>query len=418
MADSLVVARDERSAVLSRLRLLTTLAVLYVSQAIPAFLFMTAALAILREEGASRSEIGLVGLVLLPGLLRFLWAPWVDRLRPFAGSHRAGWIGLSQAGIVMGLVALSFIEPVNIGPFLAIGLVIAVLLATNDIAVDGYATKNLKPADRPLGNAIQSGAVALGVIIGGSGALVLYHYAGWQITVLAIAAMALAPIVAAFAMREGELDAMGQAARPAPGRASIIAFFRRPEARRIFWVALIYRASEGLIATMKGPYLVDKNIGLDTIGYLTGAGAAAAGLAGSGIAALLLLRIGASATLFILGLFRTACVATLALHAFSVVPGLGFVFAAISVQSLVIYMEIVVLFSLSMMVASRQQPGTDFTILSCAQTAAFLIGTMLSGILADRLGYGAFFALAAGISLLSTLATLWLLRRLSPKTAG
>lgn len=388
-----------------RLRLFTILAVLYVGQAIPAYLVVGAALPIMREQGASRSAIGLVGLLLLPGLLRFLWAPAVDRIRPFARAHRAGWIGLTQIGIIAGLVALSFVPPVEIGPFLAIGFMLGLLLSTNDIAVDGYATTSLAAADRPIGNAIQGGAVAVGVIVGTTGGLVLYARFGWQATALTIAALSVLPLAAAFAMRE---TTGAETARPAP-HAALAAFFRRPQARRMLAVALIYRASEGLIGAMEGPYLVDRGVSLDVIGYLTGAAAATAGLAGSAIAALLLIRIGHGSTLALLGVLRTVCFAWFACHAFDLATGQSLLFGAAIGQTLIRYMEIVALFSLFMGTASKEQPGTDFTVLSCAQVLVFLLGSLLAGVLADWFGYGVVFALATALSLLSVAITARLL---------
>ncbi len=51
-------------------------------------------------------------------------------------------------------------------------MLIALLVSTQDIATDGYATRELAVKDRPFGNAIQGGAVAFGVVIGGTLSLV------------------------------------------------------------------------------------------------------------------------------------------------------------------------------------------------------------------------------------------------------
>ena len=390
-----------------RRQLFVALAILYVAQAIPAYLMVVAALTIMRDQGVSRSAIGLVGLLLLPGLLRFWWAPLIDRFRPVRRAHRAGWIGLTQIGIVACLIALSFVEPVAIAPFLTIGLLLAVLLSTNDIAVDGYAATALAAADRPIGNAIQGAAVAAGMIIGGSGCLVIYPLLGWQATVLIVAVLSLAPLVALLAM--DEVDDRTTLAGTPSARPALSAFFRRPEARQMLIIALVYRCSEGLVQGMEGPYLVDNRVPLDVIGYLTGVAAATAGLAGSAAAALLLIWRGYAGTLTLLGLLRTLCYVWFALHGYGLVAGQGMLFGAAFSHALVRYMEMVALFSLFMGVASRSQPGTDFSVLSSAQMLVFLIGTLLSGVLADRIGYGALFALAAGLSLLSVGASVALL---------
>lgn len=68
-------------------------------------------------------------------------------------------------------------------------------------------------------------------------------------------------------------------------------------------------------------------------------------------------------------------------------------------------MEIVALYSLFMSVTSSDQPGTDFTILSCAQLIVYLVGSMLAGRLADMLGYSALFTLATVLSGIAVVAT-------------
>jgi MFS transporter, putative signal transducer len=192
-------------------------------------------------------------------------------------------------------------------------------------------------------------------------------------------------------------------------RPSIRAFLRRPEVRTILWVALTYRVSEGLVKAMEGAYLVDAGVPLDRIGYLSGVSAMIAGLAGSGVAALLVRRYGTAATLGLLGGLRTLCFGLFTAHALGAVVGLGPLFGAAGFQTLIRYMEIVALYSLFMAAASKEQPGTDFTILSCAQLIVYFVGSLLSGRIADWLGYGALFSAATVLSLIATLATMRIL---------
>ena len=73
----------------------------------------------------------------------------------------------------------------------------------------------------------------------------------------------------------------------------------------------------------------------------------------------------------------------------------GPLFGAAGFQTFIRYMEIVALYSLFMTVTSSDQPGTDFTILACAQMVVYLVGSLISGKLADLMGYGALLGLAA-----------------------
>ena len=91
---------------LSRLRLFVVLACLYLAQAIPSYLFAAAIPPILREQGVSRTAIGMMALLMLPLVLKFLWAPLVDRFRPLARAHRAGWVIITQIGVIAGIAAM------------------------------------------------------------------------------------------------------------------------------------------------------------------------------------------------------------------------------------------------------------------------------------------------------------------------
>lgn len=385
---------------MGRWRLFLILGGLYLAQSIPSYLVVAAIPPIMREQGISRTAIGFLSFLMLPLVLKFLWAPQVDRLRPIARAHRAGWVLITQLGIIAAIVALGFIDLHNIAAFMTIGIVMSVLISTQDIATDGYATKALDARDRPIGNAIQGGSIAFGVLIGGTASLAIYHHYGWTPMIAWAALTSLIPLAAAAAMRE----------TPPPGglpppRATLMAFLRRPEARRILYIALIYRASEGLVKAMEGPYLVDRHVPLDVIGYLSGGAALTAGLVGAGIAAFLLMRLGTGKVLVLLGGLRTICFLLFALHAFDVVTGYIPLFSAAAFQTLIRYMEIVALYSLFMAAASSDQPGTDFTVLACAQLVVYLVGSSVAGIMADRLGYGALFALATVISGVAVIVT-------------
>ena len=104
-----------------------------------------------------------------------------------------------------------------------------------------------------------------------------------------------------------------------------------------------------------------------------------------------------------------------ALNALGGIVGIWPLFGASFLQTLVRYMEIVALYSLFMAVTSSDQPGTDFTILSCAQLIVYLVGSMIAGRLADMLGYGALFSLSVILSGVAVVATVMLLNK-TPQT--
>ncbi|WP_300299487.1 hypothetical protein [Ferrovibrio sp.] len=70
------------------------------------------------------------------------------------------------------------------------------------------------------------------------------------------------------------------------------------------------------------------------------------------------------------------------------------------------YMEVVALYTLFMGAAAKERAGTDFTLLSCAQLFVFMGGALVSGVLADAVGYTGLFAVATLLSVLSLWAAL------------
>ena len=95
----------------------------------------------LKEEGLSRSTIGWAGLIFAVYAFNYLWAPIVDRIQiPLLSrklGHRRGWIVLMQIIILLSLIIWSFINPTeNLTLLIAVGLIIAIASATQDITVD------------------------------------------------------------------------------------------------------------------------------------------------------------------------------------------------------------------------------------------------------------------------------------------
>lgn len=406
---------DEGSVSYGAGRLYAVLGGLYLSQGIPTYLLLVALPPLMRESGASRTAIGLFTLLMLPLVLKFAVAPLIDRYAPLPSlGHRRGWVVPTQLLVSTGIASMALVAPHQAGWLFTIGLVITLLSSVQDIATDGYAVRHLTPKSRPVGNAVQAGAVALGVIIGGTVALVLFHRIGWRPTILLVAALSLLPLLATIWMKDKPEPAQNVAARKRP---SLLGFFRRPNAWMILAFALTYRASEGLVRGMEGPYLVDSKVPTDWIGYLSGGAAATAGLLGAAAAALIIRKAGLTTTLILLGGLRSLCFLAFTLNALGIWPGIAVAMSASAFQTFIRYMELVAIYSFFMGSSSDDQPGTDFTILTCAELVIYLIGASIAGLLADRFGYETLFSLATVISVLGVGSSVWMLQTIKAQPA-
>ena len=88
--------------------------------------------------------------------------------------------------------------------------------------------------------------------------------------------------------------------------------------------------------------------------------------------------------------------------------------AASAFQTFLRYMELVALYSLFMGLASPDQPGTDFTLLTCAELVVYMAGSSLAGLVADRFGYANLFSTATTLSALG-IAVAWILLARLPR---
>ena len=106
----------------------------------------------LKDEGLSRSSIGLFGLIFAAYSINFLWSPLADRVKlPFITAKlgmRRSWILVTQTIIVLAALQLSYLDAASQLNLMAMfGLIIALSGATQDIAIDAYRIDSLADKD-------------------------------------------------------------------------------------------------------------------------------------------------------------------------------------------------------------------------------------------------------------------------------
>ena len=390
-------------------RVAVALAGLYLAQTVPLYLVAAALPPILRERGVDLATIGTLGVLLAPWVLKAAWAPAVDRLSRRRRVGRKGVVLACLGLTVAGLAVLSALDPVaDAGRFFPVLMTMSLASATQDIAADGWAIEHLEPGEQPAGNALQAGATAGGVILGGSGTLLLIGPLGWSATLLAVAGVAVVSVLPFLWLPEG---AHARALPEEPGRVrpGLRRFLGLPGAGAMLLFAVIFRLPEGLVKALEQPFLVDQGLSLAEVGLISGGAAAAVGLLGAGAGAAAIGRLG-------LGPFLVALVVgrTLVFGAFFAAAGFGIGTAALvalsAVDTFLRYVEIVGLSTAFMRFASLAQPGTDFTALSSVTLAMYMIGSLVAGHAAHSFGYAPVFGAALVLSAL----TGWLAVRCLP----
>lgn len=166
----------------------------------------------LKDEGLSRSSIGLFGLIFAAYSINFLWSPLADRIKlPWLTAsygQRRSWIIATQAIIVLAALQLSAFDVQHQLHLMAFfGLVIAIAGATQDIAVDAYRIDILQEKDNNLmaaGSAMATAGWWTGYAGLGSIPFILASDPQWQWSevFLVLAAIMLLLMLTAFIVKE------------------------------------------------------------------------------------------------------------------------------------------------------------------------------------------------------------------------
>lgn len=242
-----------------RIRALGAIFGLFLAQQVPLTLAAVLAPAVYRKLGLPLEQFALFSIPLIPPATRWLWAPLVDR-----HFGRRAWIAGCTALAVLLYLALALMAPTLEGlpAFVALLTLISVVMATQDVAVDGYVVEALRKGEQAAGSRLRLAATEAGQLIAIAGLMLLYQRAGWTAAVSVSAA-----VLATFT-----LPALIQAPPPrSPVATGILSSaIRRPDMQAILLVAAVTAFPAGVASAIIGPFLVDKGLSIGSIGVALG----------------------------------------------------------------------------------------------------------------------------------------------------
>jgi predicted MFS family arabinose efflux permease len=388
---------------------LGVLSSLYASQGLP-FGFFSHAVPVLLSREHPPSLVGLSSLLAIPWGLKFLWAPWFDRVHSERFGRRRVLLVPLQLATVVALVVLGLLEPStqHLTPLLVGFFVVSLTCASQDIATDALALDVLSPRERGLGNGVQVGAYRLGMIAGGGGLLALVDDLGYREAFFTMAAMVLLASGGLLVMREPSAPEPTEGAARAGGFALLQSFATRRDAGSIVALLVAYKLGDALAAGMTTRFLVKQ--GLDTADIalsrgLVGGLASVVGALGVG----LLLRSWPRARALLLSATLQA-VAVLVYLALSIARPVGsdvprlpleLYYAASIAEHLFGGAATAALFTRMMDACRSEARATDFTVQASILVGVTGLGLAASGFIVGAVGHTAHFAVSAALALLA-----------------
>lgn len=362
----------------------------------------------LRDEGTTLTAIGFLSWVGLAYTMKFLWAPFVDRLpAPFTGKlgRRRGWVICAQLLVSAGLVGMAAVGPHGLGGLAAIGvlaLIVAFASATQDIAVDAW---RIEAASDPDELGLFTSAFQLGyraaLLVTDALILIFAQHLGWPLSYALMAVAMGAALFAALRMPEPQrADAAIEAKAHALPLLSLrgagdaivgpfLEFFRAHGSWALLMLVMIsvYRLPEFIIGPVAGPFYHDLGIEKDVVGGIrasVGLIASILGIAAGGLSAM---RFGYIPTLILGAVLQGFGVAAYALVAI-IGPDLRLFSAAMASDNFCYAFAGVALVTYMSSLTSLGYTATQYALLSSvyALFGKFLKG--FSGAIVDALDQG------------------------------
>lgn len=375
-----------------------TLLTLYLAQSIPMSFFSTVVPVIMRMENYSLESIGYLQLIKLPWIIKFLWAPMVDRNCSNTRQYRR-WILASETFYAVVIFSIAFLNLETDFTSIIVLMVIAFTAsATHDIATDAFAILILKERERSLGNSMQSAGNFIGTLMGSGVLLVIYHYWGWQYLLFSLAAFVLVVLIPVSLYRDREQKQPEQS-RKNISPLEFVWFFRQKKiGGHLLLLFLFYSGLIGIL-TMVKPYLVDLGYSVKEIGFISGIFGTACGAAMTVPAGIFIRKVGLSKAVWVFPLINLIVAfyffgLTFTSHAtYLIYIAVALLWSAYAMSSVFVY-------TLAMKIVRKGREGTDFTLQIVITHLSSLIIAVMSGKIADAVTYRGLFVLEIGMGLL------------------
>jgi len=380
---------------------------LYIAQSIPMSFFSTVVPVIMRQEKYSLESIGLLQLVKLPWIFKFLWAPLIDNKARTSRQLR-NLIITSELFYAIVILSIGLFDLQTDFKLIVFMMVIAfVASATQDIAVDIFAILHLRPDERSVGNSMQSSGSFIGSLFGTGVLLIAYHYFGWTNILFLLAAFVMFAIIPLLLFRKPISNE--NIIKPNVSLADIYRFFaEKGKHKRVLILVFYYSGIIGILTLLK-PYLVDLGYNVKQIGLMAGvfgtATAALAAFAGGFIVR----KTGRKAAMYLF-LFVNLLAASW-FWCIGIQPSLTLILIGIGLLWGGYGLSTVAIYTTSMDIVRKGREGTDFTIQIVITHLSSLIIAVLSGKIGDITGYKGLFGIEALLSLVTFMILFYSLPR-------
>ena len=345
----------------------------------------------------------------VPYLLKFLWAPVMDRFVPPFFGRRRGWMLLTQLALFAGIAAMTLAPPAESILLLGIlALWVAFASASQDIVIDAYRTDVLRPRERGMGAAVGVFGYRIAMLASGGLALILADQVGWRAAYLLMAALMAVGLATSVLAPEPETPAMPPRSLIDAVALPLADLFSRRGALSLLALVMLYKFGDALAGTPTTAFLIrgvgftPTDVGL--VNKFLGLGALLLGALAGGV---VLARMSLYRALFAFGVLQAVSNLSFAWLAWAGKSYPLLVFA-VAFENLASGMGTAAFVALAMALCNLSFSATQYALLSALASLGRVLFGPLTGELVAWIGWTDFFV----VTFVAALPGLWLVWRM------
>ena len=391
------------------------------------FLLTGATLSIwLTEIGVSLTTIGLFALVGTPYNLKYVWAPFIDRLPiPWLSDilgRRRSWMVLIQLGLMLSIIALGLSNPgAGSGITAILALVVAFFSASQDIVIDAYRIEILDEDQQGAGAAMTQAGYRFGLLASGAGGLYLAAEIQWPLVYGIMAGLVLVGLVTTWFspipkteetinemiahqdswFRETVVDPFVEFfQRNTPGTALLILSF-----------ILLYKFGDAFAGVMANPFYIKigfSKVEIANVSKIFGVFATLLGVFAGG---LVVKRFGILSSLLYCGVLQMASNLMFAAQA-AIGPDVRFLILTIGIENLSGGMGSAAFVAYLSMLCNTHYTGTQYALFTSFMAFGRTWLSSASGWVAENTDWVTFFVSSTFAAMPGLLLLLWMMKKL------
>lgn len=377
---------------------------------LPLLLTISVLQAWMKDEGVDLTVIGFMNLVGLPYVLKFLWAPLVDRFTLPLFGRRRGWLIIFQLLLMAAIFHLGGADPAENPLMLSLSaFLVTFFSASQDIVVDAYRREDLADKELGLGSSLYINGYRTGMLLASGGGLILADHIPFSMVYAVMAACMLPGIVTTLLTPEPRAAAGTPQSMTEAVIHPLIEYFSRSKALWILAFILFYKIGDAMAGAITTPFYLDLGFSKSEIGTIVKIFGFWATVAGSLAGGVIMLRLGIYRSLWIFGILQAVSTA-----GFALLARIGHHAAALSgviaFENLSSGMGTAAFVAFMASITHKKFTATQYALLSSLMGVPRVLASSLTGFMAKHMGWEGFFIVCTVIAVPGLL----LLHKLDP----